>query len=593
MLATASASAEESPLDQTTATNTRRFAVVIGQADYRDARLATGTADASRMADALQSAGFSVDGGADLEQQLIREKIRALIEKASQSADGAETILVYLGGRVAQFNGENLLLPVGAPLDRSTDVVLNGFRLNDLVSALKLVPAKARILIIDAAAPPEHLTTEKSFSPGLAIINAPEGFLIVFNQNPGRPLIEPQPPMGLFLKGFLDALQQPVASYSDSFALVRQRVFDESQNHELPWQDDKLSQKDIAFYAPPAGVTLPTIARADDNEAKLASLSRDEAFKRVVASDSILDYQAFLVRFPKDEAVPVVQYNLAVRREAEVWSHALQLNTPQAYWTYINNYPDGGNVGAAREKLARLNANASPPDGFKPVVFDDIPPPLPQMEMVASSASMPIEYMPPPPKLVLEPISPVVAAAAALPVAAALGRQLPRSHGEISQPSWSPIRTNAPTGAGGGGPATFLRSPAISRGPGIAPIHSGASPAPLAAPKAGTVGFKAINPQTSLAATRPVPGGNTFRPISNAPVAGTASHYAPSTPAPQAHAPTPVRPSAPPITAHPGFSGQNQGHGFQYGGMQHGGVQHQFQHFQPRMQRSGGGNRRR
>ena len=60
------------------------------------------------------SAGFSVDGGADLEQQLIREKVRALVEKAMR-AGGAETIMVYFGGRVAQLNGENFLLPVGAP----------------------------------------------------------------------------------------------------------------------------------------------------------------------------------------------------------------------------------------------------------------------------------------------------------------------------------------------------------------------------------------------------------------------------------------------------------------------------------------------
>ena len=191
------ANAQEADQEQLLDSGSARLALVIGQSDYRGAHLITGTEDASRMSEALQSAGFSVDGGADLEQQLIREKVRALVEKAIQGG-GAETILVYLGGRVAQLNGENLLLPVGAPLERATDVVLNGFRLNDLVNALKFVPAKARIIMIDAAAPPEQLAHDKAFSPGLAMLNAPEGFLIAFNQNPGRPLLEPQPPMGSF-----------------------------------------------------------------------------------------------------------------------------------------------------------------------------------------------------------------------------------------------------------------------------------------------------------------------------------------------------------------------------------------------------------
>ena len=208
----------------------------MSQSDYRGAHLVSGYGGRSPFRDSTGERLFGRGGGADLEQQIIREKIRALVRARTQ-AGGVETILVYLGGRFAQLNGENLLLPVGSPLDRATDVVLNGYRLSDLVNVLKLVPAKARIIVVDAAAPPEQLAGNKIFSPGLAIINAPEGFLIAFNQNPGRGLLEPQPPAGFFLRAFLDTLQQPVASYGDFFSLARQRVFEESQNREMPWEN--------------------------------------------------------------------------------------------------------------------------------------------------------------------------------------------------------------------------------------------------------------------------------------------------------------------------------------------------------------------
>ncbi|MGO9390753.1 caspase family protein, partial [Rhodoblastus sp.] len=456
-------SAQDAPLERSGDPAAQRFALVIGQSDYRGARLVTGTADAARFATALESAGFSVDSGADLEQQLIREKIGALIAKATQAGD-AETILVYLGGRVAQLNGENLLLPVGAPLDRATDVELNGYRLTDLVKVLQLVPAKARIIVVDAAAPPEQLAGDKLFSPGLAIISAPNGFLIAFNQNPGRALLEPQPPTGFFLRAFLDTLQQPVASFGDFFALARQRVFEESQNREMPWEDDKLAEKTLAFFPPPAGAALPSITHSDGTEVKLASMAREEAFKSVIASDRIIDYQAYLIKFPEDEAVPTIQYNLAVRREAEIWLRTLLTDTPQAYWTYIKTYPDGGNVEVARQKLAALGANPTPPDSFDAIVYNDLPPPLPpQVEMIASSASMPADLMPPPPKLGLPPISPIVAAAVALPVAAAIGRQLPHATGAIVRPSWA--AATRPATIGGGGNIGGMARPAASSSP--------------------------------------------------------------------------------------------------------------------------------
>jgi uncharacterized caspase-like protein len=413
-----------------------RLALVIGQSDYRGARLITGTDDASRIAVALEEAGFEIESGADLEQHVIREKIRALAEKAT--APGVNgTIFVYLCGRVAQLNGENILLPVGAPIDRAPDVLLNGFRLNDLINTLKLIPAKARVIVIDAAAPPPQLLSDHNFSPGVAIVEAPEGFLVAFNQAPGRSLPEPEPPMGRFSRALLDAMQQPVTSFGDFFALARQRVFDESHNHQMPWDDDKLGVFSFSFFPPKQGVTLLPVVPKAGGQDQISSLSSDQAFQRVIASDSIVDYQAFLVAFPNDKATPTVQYNLAVRREAEVWAGALKMNTAEAYWTYIEAYPDGGNVEVARQRLAQLSASSTPPAGFAPVVFPDLPPPLPSGELIASSASFPVEFIPNAPSLNLPPIAPTVAAVAATPVPNAIGQQLPRANMPSIRPEWA------------------------------------------------------------------------------------------------------------------------------------------------------------
>ncbi len=494
----------------------RRFAVVIGQSDYPGARLVTGTGDAGYIESALGDRGFHTNGASDLDQASIRARLRDLSERATL-AGGAETIFIYLSGRVAQINGENYLLPVGTPVARSADVVLNGLRLRDIVESLRLVSARARILVVDAAAPPERLTSDPEFSPGLAKMDAPEGFLIAFNQSPGRTLPEPQPPMGIFAKSILDAIDRPVASFGEFFAFTRTRVFEETQNRQYPWSSDRLPDLGYAFFPPAPGQTLPTLAHKADEKIELASLSREEAFRKVVATDSIEGYQAFLVRFPEDEAAATVQYNLAVRREAEVWSGALRRNQPDGFWTYLALYPDGGNVSVARQRLARMGAPMEPPSAFAPVSFAGLPPPVAGVEMIASSASMPVEFIPRAPSLNMPAWAPVavaaVAAATAAPLAVSAARSLPRVSLPAARPAWAaPVGYRPVQVRGVGGVPVQAVAPAANFQPvgrplpAAAPAAMGSGPVPVrGAPAPAGANFQPLTPRAGPGGGQPAP----------------------------------------------------------------------------------------
>ncbi len=517
-----------------------RFALVIGQSDYQGSRLYTGTSDAARLSEALRAAGFSVDGGADLEQHLIREKVRDLAGRV-RSAGKDAVIVVYVVGRVAQIDGENIILPVGASLQHASDVIVNGYRFNDLINALKHEPAMARIIILDAGTPPAHLAADRKFSPGLAAVEAPDGFLIAFSQNPGRPLLEPEPPMGVFGKALLDALQQPVGSMSDFFAFARRRVFEESESRQLPWNDSKIANVRFSFYPPKDGVAmLPTIVQAEGEKVDLGSMSREAAFERVIASDKIADYQDFIVRFPNDEALPSVQYTLAVRREAEVWARALRLNTADAYWTYNSMYPDGGNVEVARYRLALLGAHPSPGPAFAPIQFADLPRPLPKGEEIASSASMNLEEFKRAPRFNLPPIAPLAAAAAIAPVGIAVARQLPTVQMPAFRPQWAaaPAQPLRNIQRGGG--------PSFQSMPGRQPTVATPAPTPRGTAAGPSTYQPVTRPSSSIPPTTqpiratsapPVQGGG-YRPVTSPTgvtgAAGT-STTAPRAPAGQFH----------------------------------------------------------
>ncbi len=83
-----------------------RIALVIGNATYRDAALATPANDAGLVAQTLQAAGFDVVGARDLDGQSLRTAFRDFLQKAAAAGPDMQAF-VYLAGRAVQYNGDN------------------------------------------------------------------------------------------------------------------------------------------------------------------------------------------------------------------------------------------------------------------------------------------------------------------------------------------------------------------------------------------------------------------------------------------------------------------------------------------------------
>ena len=58
---------------------------------------------------------------------------------------------------------------------------------------------------------------------------------------------------------------------------------------------------------------------------------------------------------------PRVRAMLAARREAITWQRSRRLDTPAAYWSYLQRYPRGAHADDARRRLAYLAAEPEPP----------------------------------------------------------------------------------------------------------------------------------------------------------------------------------------------------------------------------------------
>ena len=129
-----------------------RIALVIGNATYRDAALATPANDAGLIAQTLQAAGFDVVGARDLDGQSLRTRLSRFSEKAAAAGPDMQAF-VYLAGRAFQYNGDNYFVPVDARINRDADVPIEAIRISDFTHALARRPERAHRRARRARAP--------------------------------------------------------------------------------------------------------------------------------------------------------------------------------------------------------------------------------------------------------------------------------------------------------------------------------------------------------------------------------------------------------------------------------------------------------
>jgi uncharacterized caspase-like protein len=353
------------------AVQTPRIALVIGNATYRDAALATTANDAGLIAQTLQAAGFDVVGARDLDGQSLRTAFRDFLDKASAAGPDMQAF-VYLAGRGVQYNGDNYFVPVDGQINRDADVPIDALRISDFAHALAQMPGKARIIVLDAARANPYASQGSPLAPGLALVDPEPGELIAFNAAPGTLAGDEQGPYGVFAKTLAGAMRQGGVDLVEVFDQTRVTVNQETQGALLPWSASKLTEPYYVFER--AADAPPPVATAVTNQ-PIAGLPADAAYAAALQRDTIRGYEEYLAHYPDSAQARRVRAILAALREAYFWRRSVSANTAHAYWTYLRRYPNGPHVADARRRLSMISAAYEPPPDFQPMTYQDLPPP--------------------------------------------------------------------------------------------------------------------------------------------------------------------------------------------------------------------------
>jgi uncharacterized caspase-like protein len=372
-----------------------RLALVVGNAQYGAVQLATPANDAGLIAQTLQAAGFDVTGAADLDKDALQHVFKDFIDKVRKGPSGA-IVLVYLAGRGVQFGGENYFLPIDATIQHASSVPAEALRLSDFTQALASLPLKARVFVLDAARANDYAKTGAPLAGGLALVGAEPGSLYALNAAPDTIAPDERGPYGIYAQALVEMMYQgfPVA---DIFAQTRLRVSQTSAGMVIPWDVSKIDAP-FFFFQRQAGA--PALQNRSDLNRALRDYPVQEAYAITLARDTMPVYQDFLAAYPGDPLAVRVRAILAARREALTWRQAFDVNSPQAYWTYMRRYPHGPHFADARRRLALLSQPLDPPPRFDPYDFVGLPPP-PETEHNIVDRPVVVfdnpDYPPPPP----------------------------------------------------------------------------------------------------------------------------------------------------------------------------------------------------
>jgi uncharacterized caspase-like protein len=220
----------------------RRTALVIGNSSYNTGSLRNPVNDADDMASTLNRLGFDVILKKNAAQQDMEDAIRDLGDRLKKGGVG----LFFYAGHGVQIAGKNFLLPIGARIDRETDVKYRAVDADMILDEMGNAGNNINIVMLDACRDNPFGKTFRTASRGLAIISsAPRGTLISYSTNPGNVSADGSGRNSPYTEALIKHMMTPGLPVEEVFKSVRQDIGKQTGGKQIPWE---LSSLEGRFY---------------------------------------------------------------------------------------------------------------------------------------------------------------------------------------------------------------------------------------------------------------------------------------------------------------------------------------------------------
>jgi len=203
------------------AAETRRVALLIGNADYVFAPLKNPLNDATDLGSMLAAIGFDTTVIANPGYEQFRSAIRSFYQKVSQDP---ETLSVfYYAGHAIQMNNVNYLIAVDSKIADKQSLIDGSISINDLLRDMVQTSNQQNLIILDACRnnPFKAITVDdksrgvdmpddaiRDLQQGLAPVEAPAGTIIAYATAPGGVAKDGKGRNGTYTRFLLEHLEE-------------------------------------------------------------------------------------------------------------------------------------------------------------------------------------------------------------------------------------------------------------------------------------------------------------------------------------------------------------------------------------------------
>jgi uncharacterized caspase-like protein len=163
---------------------TTQLALIIGNGNYPDAAkpLNQPINDASGLAVAMRRRGFDVD----MVEDATKAEMARAVERLKSRIKPGSVVMLFFGGYGVQSGRESYMIPIDATIWKESDVRHEGMSIEVVLDAMKERGARAKLVVLDASRRNPYERRFRSYSHGLAPINAPNNTLILSSNTPGK-----------------------------------------------------------------------------------------------------------------------------------------------------------------------------------------------------------------------------------------------------------------------------------------------------------------------------------------------------------------------------------------------------------------------
>jgi uncharacterized caspase-like protein len=282
-----------------------RIALVIGNSAYEAiSPLRNPRNDAELMAETLRDVGFEVVVALDVDR---RGMARAVRDFGTQLRElGTDAVgLFYYAGHGVQYRGDNYLIPVGAQVDSSADLVIEALRVADILGQMQEAQNALNLVVLDACRNNPFPQATRSVDRGLARQSALNGSIMAFSAAPGETAVDGEGKNSPYTLALSQSIRTPGLTVEQVFKRTRVSVLGATDGRQTPWEESSLID-DFFFIEQQA---------EQETETSESGLSEENALEvafwnGTVVLDNIVAYQEYLEAYPEGTFASLAQARL-------------------------------------------------------------------------------------------------------------------------------------------------------------------------------------------------------------------------------------------------------------------------------------------